>query len=55
MANAFLQEDFTVTADIFIDEDVIFSDVTPDWIAFCQATLQFEVPEYAAPQPAAER
>jgi hypothetical protein len=51
---AFLQEDFTVTADIFMDEDIIFSDVTPDWVEFCKTTLQFEVPDYAAAQAAEE-
>jgi len=42
----YLQENFTVTDDIFIDENVIFADVTPDWIDFCKNTLKFEVPVY---------
>lgn len=30
---------YTVTDGIFIDENVIFSDVTPEWIEFCQKVL----------------
>jgi hypothetical protein len=37
----YLQRDFTVTDGIFIDENVIFSDVTPEWIEFCQTVLGF--------------
>ncbi len=48
----YLQEDFVVTDDIFIDENIIFADVTPQWIDFCNNTLKFEIPVYesAAPQ-----
>jgi hypothetical protein len=35
----YLHGDFTVTEGIFIDENVIFSDVTADWIAFCAGLL----------------
>lgn len=42
----YLQEDFTVTDGIFLDERVIFSNVTPDWVDFCKNTLAFEIPEY---------
>jgi hypothetical protein len=35
----YLHGDFTVTAGIFIDENVIFSDVTPEWIDFCHDVL----------------
>lgn len=40
----FLQEDFTVTKNIFLNEDVVFSDVTPEWMSFCKGTLKFEIP-----------
>ena len=40
----YLQEDFTVTDGIFLEENVIFSEVTPDWKAFCSESLKFEVP-----------
>jgi hypothetical protein len=36
-AYVYLHGDFTVTDGIFIDENVIFSDVTPEWIEFCHA------------------
>ena len=39
----YLQENFTVTDGIFIGENVIFCDVTPEWIEFCRTTLAFQV------------
>lgn len=35
----YLQTNFTVTDGIFIDENIIFSDVTPEWIEFCRNVL----------------
>ncbi|MEN3329679.1 MAG: hypothetical protein V7638_4486 [Acidobacteriota bacterium] len=35
----YLQRNFTVTDGIFIDENIIFSDVTPEWIEFCRNVL----------------
>ena len=43
----YLQENYIVTDGIFIDENIIFDSVTPEWIDFCRNTLTFEVPEYA--------
>jgi hypothetical protein len=40
----YLQENFTVTDGIFIDEFIIFDEVTPEWIEFCQKTLDFQQP-----------
>ena len=40
----YLQEDFTVTDGIFMEENVIFDAVTPEWLAFCKETLAFELP-----------
>ncbi|HEX8174594.1 MAG TPA: hypothetical protein VF543_05690 [Pyrinomonadaceae bacterium] len=40
----FLQEDYTVTTGIFLDENVVFDKVTPEWIEFCRDTLKFDVP-----------
>jgi hypothetical protein len=40
----YLQENFAVTHGIFLDEEVIFDQVTPEWMAFCRTTLGFEVP-----------
>ena len=42
----YLQEDFTVTDGIFLDQNIIFQDVTPEWIDFCKNTLKFEPPVY---------
>lgn len=42
----YLQEDFTVTDGIFLDENVVLDAVTPDWIEFCRHTLKFEVLNY---------
>lgn len=42
----YLQENYVVTDGIFIDEHIIFDNVTPEWIEFCKNTLKFEVPVY---------
>lgn len=42
----YLQENYTVTGGIFIDEYVVFDDVTHAWIEFCETGLKFEVPAY---------
>ena len=36
----YLQMNYTVTDGIFVDENIIFSDVTPEWIDFCQKVLR---------------
>ena len=36
----YVQKNFTVTDGIFIDENIIFSDVTPEWIEFCEKLVQ---------------
>ena len=38
----YLQRNFTVTDGIFIDENVIFDAVTPEWIQFCHDVLGYE-------------
>ena len=40
----YLQENYVVTDDIFIDEHVVFQDVTDAWKEFSQKTLNFELP-----------
>ncbi len=42
----YLQENYVVTDGIFIDENIIFDQVTDVWKAFCQDELEFEIPEY---------
>jgi hypothetical protein len=44
----FLQENFVVTDGIFMDENVIFANVTLEWIDFCKNVLKFEIPHYAS-------
>ncbi len=40
----FLQENFTVTRGIFLDENIVFDNITSEWEDFCKNTLKFEVP-----------
>jgi len=35
----YLHTNFTVTDGIFIDENIIFNDVTPEWVEFCRNVL----------------
>jgi hypothetical protein len=44
----YLQENFVVTDGIFLDENVIFDEVTPEWTDFCKKVLKFEIPDYAS-------
>jgi hypothetical protein len=43
----YLQENYIVTDGIFIDEHIIFDNVTEEWVEFCRSTLKFEVPNYS--------
>ena len=45
-SHLYLQENYIVTDGIFLDENIIFDDVTPEWMDFCKITLNFEVPVY---------
>ena len=38
----YLQESLIVTRDIFIDEEVVFDKITPEWAEFCKTVLNFE-------------
>jgi hypothetical protein len=40
----YLQENFTVTDSIFIDENIIFDTVTSDWVDFCETVLGVKFP-----------
>ena len=42
----FVQENHVVTDGIFIDENIVFDDITPEWQSFCQDTLKFQVPQH---------
>jgi len=47
----FVQEDYTVTAGIFLDENLVLDKPTPEWIEFCRDTLKFDA---RAIEPTAE-
>jgi len=38
----YVQRNFTVTDGIFIDENIIFRNITPEWIEFCRSVLGFD-------------
>ena len=40
----YLQEDFTVTDSIFVNENVIFNNVTMEWIDYCLNVLKVQFP-----------
>jgi hypothetical protein len=42
----FLHDNYLVTDGIFVDEQIVFDAVTPEWREFCRVTLGFEVPDY---------
>lgn len=42
----YLQENYVVTDGIFKDENIIFDNITTEWIDFCKNMLLFEVPVY---------
>ena len=42
----YLQENYVVTDGIFLDENIVYDNVTPEWIEFCKESLKFEVPVY---------
>lgn len=44
----YLQENYTVTSNIFLNEDLVFDSVTDDWMDFCKQKLGFVVPSLPA-------
>src|SRR5215471_14424446 len=48
----YLQENFIVTDGVFIDENIIFDAVTPEWVEYCKEVLKFELPAYQQRQAA---
>jgi len=47
----YVQEDFSVTDDIYLDQNVIYDQITPEWKEFCREVLKFEVPSYGTEAP----
>jgi hypothetical protein len=50
----YLQENYVVTDGIFIDQNIIFDKVTPEWIEFCTNTLDFHLPDYVTEEAETE-
>jgi hypothetical protein len=44
----YLQENLVVTDGIFLDENIIFDQITSEWTDFCRDALQFEPPDYSS-------
>jgi hypothetical protein len=38
-----------VTDGVFLDENIIFDKISPEWEDFCKSTLNFEVPDFSLP------
>lgn len=47
----YLHENYVVTDGIYLDENVIFDDVTEEWKKFCDTVLNFEIPDFESEQP----
>lgn len=41
----YLHQNFTVTRAMWPDQELVFTNATPEWKEFCQKTLQFSIPE----------
>ncbi|MGF1480496.1 MAG: hypothetical protein ACFB4I_13560 [Cyanophyceae cyanobacterium] len=44
----YLQENYVVTDGIYLDENVVFDRVCPEWVAFCHDYLKFEPSQHTA-------
>jgi hypothetical protein len=47
----YLQQNFTVTDSIFLDENIIFDKVTTEWIEFCMRELGVSFPTAEVDKP----
>lgn len=50
----YLQENLTVTDDVFQDEYILFDKVTSAWETFCREGLQFALPDDLASEQSKE-
>ena len=46
---SFFKETF-VTEGVYVDEQIVFDNVTPEWIDFCTHQLGYAVPDLENPQ-----
>lgn len=44
-AIVYLHDDHSVSRAVWRGEDVVFAEVTPQWIEYCQQTLGFQIPD----------
>ena len=44
----FLHESLVVTDGVFIDENIVFNSITPEWEEFCRNQLIFQVPDFSS-------
>lgn len=44
----FLHESLVVTDGVFIDENIVFDSITPEWEEFCRNQLIFKVPDFSS-------
>jgi hypothetical protein len=44
----YLHQNFILTRNVFVDENVIYADSAEDWKAFCLGVLRFEPPTCAS-------
>ncbi|MGF1523403.1 MAG: hypothetical protein ACFBSF_13900 [Leptolyngbyaceae cyanobacterium] len=42
----YLHANYVVTDGIFMDENILFENISPEWKDFCNYTLKFEIPTY---------
>lgn len=45
--NVYLQDNYVVTKSVFKDQQIIFENVTTDWVDFCHNQLGFKSPTFA--------
>lgn len=43
----YLQENYVVTTGVLLEDQIVFDDVTPEWMEFCRNTLKFELTNHA--------
>jgi hypothetical protein len=43
----YLHEDYTVTAGIFLNENLVFDEVSEEWRSFCEQELGFRSPSFS--------
>jgi hypothetical protein len=46
----YLQENFVVTDGIYLDENIVYDNVTAEWVDYCKNTLKFSAPAHNSAQ-----